>query len=93
MGRGLKTGRVQIDEYNQADRAGSPIASVWHEIKELASAFLGFRVSVIGREGNGAAHACAKIASLSSPTPSWLGYTPLWLQEAVLRDCNDLINE
>jgi hypothetical protein len=34
----------------------SPIAGIWHEVRELSSSFLGFHISVIGREGNEVAH-------------------------------------
>jgi ribonuclease HI len=71
----------------------SPIAGIWHEMRGLASLLVDFCIYVIGREGNEAAHRCAKMASVSSPSHSWLGYAPWWLWEIVLRDCNDLANE
>jgi hypothetical protein len=71
----------------------SPMAGIWHEVRVLSSMLDDFRISVIGRDGNKAAHTCAKMASVSSPSHSWLGCTPPWLRESVLRDCNDLANE
>jgi hypothetical protein len=71
----------------------SPILGIWHEVKDLSAFLVDFRFSVIRREVNEAAHTCAKMASDSSPSHSWLGHAPSWLREIVLRDCNDLANE
>jgi hypothetical protein len=46
----------------------SILAGIWYELRELSSSFVSFRVSVVRREENGVAHACAKIASISSPS-------------------------
>jgi hypothetical protein len=49
------------------DGERSPIAGIWHEIRELSRVFTSFDISFVNREGNEAAHRCAKLASRSSP--------------------------
>jgi hypothetical protein len=60
-----------------SDGNRSIIAAVWHDIRELSSSFVNFRVSVVRREGKEVAHACAKMASIHSDrSHSWSGYMP-----------------
>jgi hypothetical protein len=53
------------------DGERSPIAGIWHEIRELSRVFTSFDISFVNREGNEAAHRCAKLASRSSPRCVW----------------------
>jgi hypothetical protein len=43
------------------DSERSPIAGIWHEIKELSRVFTSFDISFVNREGNEEAHWCAKL--------------------------------
>jgi hypothetical protein len=54
----------------------SMIAGVWHEIKDLSRWFSCFYISFVNREGNEAAHFCAKLASQASPVCEWLEAFP-----------------
>ncbi|RLN34247.1 hypothetical protein C2845_PM03G26600 [Panicum miliaceum] len=46
----------------------SPIAGLWHEIREMGRDFISFKISFVHRKkGSEAAHMCAKLALLPSP--------------------------
>jgi ribonuclease HI len=49
----------------------SLIAGIWHEISEFGMNFNSFSVSFVNREGNEAAHVCAKLASEASRECEW----------------------
>ena len=66
----------------------SVIAGVWHEIRELSLSFASFICTHVNREGNEAAHLCARRPSASSPVMSWVGDLPNWLMEVANKDCN-----
>jgi ribonuclease HI len=66
----------------------SVIAGVWHEIRELSLSFASFICAHVNREGNEAAHLCARRPSASSPVISWVGDLPNWLMEVANKDCN-----
>jgi hypothetical protein len=50
--------------------------------------FSSFAVSIVNREGNEAAHFCAKSASRSSPECAWKESFPPGLMGIALKDCN-----
>lgn len=66
----------------------SPIAGLWQEIIELGREFTHFRISFVHREGNEAAHFCAKLCSISSPIRSWAEAFPTGLMGIAEADCN-----
>lgn len=49
----------------------SEIAGLWQEIRELSMVFNSFSVSFVKREGNEAAHTCAKLLALSALERVW----------------------
>ena len=55
----------------------SPIAGLWHEIRELGREFVQFHISFVNREGNEAAHFCAKLTSESNRANFWAEAFPL----------------
>ena len=55
----------------------SPIAGLWHEIRELGREFVQFHISFVNREGNEAAHFCAKLSSESNRANFWAEAFPL----------------
>lgn len=56
--------------------ARSEVAGLWQEIRELSRGFRGFKVSFVYREGNEAAHVCARLVSESIPHMSWVDPPP-----------------
>jgi hypothetical protein len=57
----------------------SSIAGLWQEIKVLGREFSCFQFSFVNREGNEAAHLCAKLCSESSPNCLWPEAFPVGL--------------
>jgi hypothetical protein len=53
------------------DGIRSPIAGIWHEITDVGRNFTSISISFVHREGNEAAHCCAKFASETSPECVW----------------------
>jgi ribonuclease HI len=85
----LETDNASVTSLLSSDEGlRSTIAGIWHEVKELSLSFISFTCSHVNREGNEAAHLCARMPSMSSPTLSWIGDLPNWLREAANRDCN-----
>ena len=66
----------------------SPIAGLWHEIRELGREFVQFHISFVNREGNEAAHFCAKLSSESNRANFWAEAFPLGLMGIAEADCN-----
>jgi hypothetical protein len=75
------------------DGIRSTICGVWHEIRELSLSFTAFVCVHVNREGNEAAHLCARMPSVSTQIMSWIGALPNWLREAANRDCNDVYQQ
>lgn len=61
-----------------------------HEINELSRGFISFQVSFVNREGNEAAHFCAKLSSASSRELIWSGAFPLVLMGITDTHCNPI---
>jgi hypothetical protein len=70
------------------DGGRSPIAGIWHEIKELSGVFLSFDISFVNRESNEAAHFYAKLALRSSSECVWNESFPLGQKGIAQNDCN-----
>jgi hypothetical protein len=64
------------------------IAGLWHEIMELCNVFTSFAISFVKREGNKAAHVCAKLASVTNWECVWCENFPRMLLREVENDCN-----
>jgi ribonuclease HI len=66
----------------------SQIAGLWHEISEISKVFSSISFSFVRREGNGAAHQCAKLLPLSIPECVWSEGFPALLVGTAENDCN-----
>jgi ribonuclease HI len=66
----------------------SQIAGLWHEISEISKVFSSISFSFVRREGNGAAHQCAKLLPLSIPECVWSDGFPALLVGTAENDCN-----
>jgi hypothetical protein len=69
----------------------SDIAGLWHEISDLSNSFNSFLVSFVNREGNEAAHFCAKLSSESLRELFWADAFPLELLGIAEADCNPAV--
>jgi hypothetical protein len=77
---------------NSDEGIRSVVAGICHEIRELSLAFASFVCSHVNREGNEAAHLCARMPSTSSPVLSWLGASRnAQGREAATKDCNGVL--
>jgi hypothetical protein len=61
---------------------------MWHEILDLSKNFISFSISFVNREGNEAAHVCAKLSSAAYPECVWSENFPVVLIGRVEDDCN-----
>jgi hypothetical protein len=73
-----------VNLLRSVDGGRSPIAGIWHEIRELSSDFLCFDISFVNRESNKTAHLCAKLALSSSSECVWKESFPLGLEGITL---------
>jgi hypothetical protein len=69
----------------------SEIAGLWHEIRELSRVFDSFNISFVKREGNVAAHTCAKLLPLSAQACTWTEAFPAALLGIASSDCNPVL--
>jgi hypothetical protein len=73
------------------DGIQSPIAGIWHEITDVGRSFTSFSIAFVHREGNEAAHCCAKFASETSPECVWSDSFPARILEIALNDCTPVV--
>jgi ribonuclease HI len=69
----------------------SEIAGLCQEIKELSGFLASVNFSFVGRPANMAAHMCAKKASSVRRRCLWVNYTPPFLDQILVKDCNPTI--
>jgi hypothetical protein len=69
----------------------SEIAGLCQEIKELSGFLASVNFSFVGRLANMAAHMCAKKASSVRRRCLWVNYTPPFLDQILVKDCNPTI--
>ncbi|KAF8754851.1 hypothetical protein HU200_011388 [Digitaria exilis] len=65
----------------------SSIAGLWHEIREIGREFDLFLISFVNREGNEAAHFCAKLTSEANRDALWTEAFPIGLMGIADADC------
>jgi hypothetical protein len=69
----------------------SEVAGLWHEIRELSRGFDSFNISFVKRDGNKAAHTCAKLLLLSAQACTWTEAFPTVLLGIASSDCNPVL--
>jgi ribonuclease HI len=80
-----------VSLWRSRKEARSEIATILHDVQEMAAAFSSFTVSHVRRSANCAAHICARNISSSSVVAVWVQQPPSFLQASLLVDCNDTL--
>lgn len=65
-----------ISLLNSRDGERSMLASIWHDVQELARQYLSVKISYACREANRVAHECARRVSVSKSQVIWNGSAP-----------------
>lgn len=77
-----------VHSLNSDNGDRSSISGIIQDIREICRGFTSFECVFVRREANGAAHACARLASTNWPVRNWVTALPISLMEVVNRDCN-----
>jgi hypothetical protein len=75
---------------NSEDQDNSEISPICQEIRDMIEAFTSCSIVFVGREGNQAAHLCARHASSDRKRCIWINYNPAFLHDILRNDCNPI---